>query len=324
MKRRHFIQQAALLSAAGLIVPKTSFAADSSTTGKRVGIIGLDTGHSEVFTKIINGGGAEMKGYKVTAAYPHGSKDIESALKMKPDIIKAVQEMGVELVSSIEELLSKVDVVLLESNDGRVHLQQALKVFKAGKKVFIDKPISSSLADAQAIFKAAKEHNTPFFSSSALRFDTNVQKVVSGSIGLVRGADVHTPGDIDKNHLDLAWYAIHGIEMLFTVMGTGCKTVTRTYTEGTDLIVGVWNDGRIGTVRAIRKGASNIAGVAFGERGIGQLGPFSGYEPLVAQIITFFETGNPPVSSRETLEIFTFISAAQESKKKKGIAVEML
>ncbi|TKT92211.1 Gfo/Idh/MocA family protein [Dyadobacter frigoris] len=302
MNRRHFIQQTALLSAAGLLVPESSFAAEFSDTGKRVGIIGLDTGHSEVFTKMINTGGADMKGYKVIAAYPHGSKDIESALKMKPDIIKAVQAMGVELVGSIEELLDKVDVILLESNDGRVHPEQALKVFKAGKKVFIDKPVASSLADAQAIFKAAEKYNTPVFSSSALRFDANVQKVVLGSIGSVTGADVYTPGDMDKNHLDLAWYAIHGIEMLFTVMGTGCRTVTRTHTEGTDLIVGVWNDGRIGTVRAIRKGASNIAGVAFGEKGIGQLGPFSSYEPLVEKIITFFETGNPPVSPAETLE----------------------
>ncbi len=79
-----------------------------------------------------------------------------------------------------------------------------------------------------------------------------------------------------------------------------------------------------GTVRAIRKGASNIAGVAFGEKGIAQLGPFSGYEPLVAQIITFFEMGNPPVSSRETLEIFTFINAAQEGRKRNGAVVELL
>jgi predicted dehydrogenase len=290
----------------------------SAEPGKRVGIIGLDTSHSEVFTKMINAGGPETKGYKVVAAYPHGSADIASALKMKPEIIKAVQNLGVEIVGSIEALLTKADVILLESNDGRPHFEQAMPVFKAGKRIFIDKPIAPTLEGAQAIFKVAGQYHTPVFSSSALRFDASVQKVATGSIGKVTGADVYTPAEIDANHSDLAWYAIHGVEMLFTVMGPGCKSVTRTYTEGTDLVVGVWQDGRIGTVRGIRHGSANIAGTAFGEKGIAALGPFSSYEPLVKEIIAFFESGKPPVESRETIEIFSFIEAADQSRKKEG------
>ena len=292
--------------------------------GKRVGVIGLDTSHSEVFTRMINTGGPEMRGYKVVAAYPHGSADIPSALEMKPDIIRAVKALGVEIVESIDELLEKVDVVLLESNDGRPHLEQALPVFKAGKAVFIDKPIAADYAGAKAIFREAAAYNVPVFSSSALRFDAHVQKVVSGSVGAVTGADVRTPAGIDPHHLDLAWYGIHGVEMLFTVMGTGCKQVTRTYQDGTDLVVGVWGDGRIGTVRGIRKGAADIAGTAFGEKGIAPLGPFATYQPLVKQIVDFFETGQPPVSAAETLEIFAFMHAADISKRKKGKAVKLV
>ncbi|WP_247235707.1 Gfo/Idh/MocA family protein [Telluribacter sp. SYSU D00476] len=325
MNRRSFLQTGILAGTGlSLITPETVFGNDYAVAaGKRVGVIGLDTSHSEVFTKMINAGGADMRGYQVVAAYPHGSKDIASALKMKPNIIKAVQEQGVEIVDSIEDLLQKVDVVLLESNDGRPHLEQALPVFKAGKRVFIDKPIAPSLEATRAIFRAAEQYNTPLFTSSALRFDANVQKVVGGSIGTVTGADVYTPAEIDKNHLDLAWYAIHGIEMLYTVMGTGCKSVARTYTDGTDMVVGVWDGDRIGTVRAIRKGASSIAGTAFGEKGIAPLGPFSTYEPLVKEIVTFFETGQPPVSPKETIEIFTFINAAQESRRLGGKAIKL-
>ena len=323
--RRDFLRMTAL-SGAGLSITSVSDTfgfQPVAAEGRRIGIIGLDTSHSEVFTKMFNAGGAEMGGYKVVAAYPHGSKYIASALKMKSAITDAVRKEGVEIVDSIEALLKKVDVVLLESNDGRPHLEQALPVFKAGKRIFIDKPIAPSLSEAKAIFKAAREYNTPVFTSSALRFDANVRKVVSGSIGKVTGADVYTPAEIDKNHMDLAWYAIHGVEMLFTVMGPGCRKVSRVYQEGTDLVTGVWEDGRIGTVRAIRKGTAGIAGTAFGEKGIAQLGPFSSYQPLISEIITFFQTGKPPVTAEQTLEIFTFIDAADKSKRKNGAAISM-
>lgn len=307
------------------LIPNSSGAlADHSKlrlSNKRIGIIGLDTSHSEVFSRMINEGKEDMLGFKVVAAYPHGSKDIASALQEKPGIIKAVQAMGITIVDSIEELLKQVDCVLLESNDGRVHLEQALQVFKAGKPVFIDKPIAQNYAQAKAIFQAAEKYKVPVFSSSALRYDVNVQKVVQGSIGKVTGADVYTPAVMEPSHLDLAWYGIHGVEMLFTVMGSGCKTVSRVHQEGTDLLVGVWNDGRIGTVRGIRQGASNIAGTAFGEKGIAPLGPFSTYEHLVKSIVQFFASGVAPVSSKETLEIFAFMQAADASRKKGGAAV---
>lgn len=325
IKRRDFIKSSVLTGAALGLAPtlsaKTLFS--GAEAGKRIGVIGLDTSHSEVFTRMINTGGADMKGYKVVAAYPHGSKDIPSAIEMKPRITAAVQKLGVELVDSIEALVEQVDYILLESNDGRPHLEQALPVFKAGKKVFIDKPIAANYKGAKAIFEASKQYNVATFSSSALRYDNNVRKVVDGSIGKVQGADVYAPGTLDPHHSDLAWYAIHAVEMLFTVMGPGCKTVQRTHHADADVIVGTWADGRIGTVRAIRKGATNIAGTAFGEKGIAPLGPFSGYDPLVKEIINFFDGGKAPVTPEETLEIFAFIDATDRSKKKGGKLVKL-
>lgn len=325
IKRRDFIKSSVLTGASLGLAPalsaKTLFS--DVEAGKRIGVIGLDTSHSEVFTRMINTGGAEMKGYKVVAAYPHGSKDIPSAIEMKPRITAAVQKLGVDLVDSIEALVDQVDYILLESNDGRPHLEQALPVFRAGKKVFIDKPIAANYKGAKAIFEAAAQHKVATFSSSALRYDNNVRKVVDGSIGKVQGADVFAPGTLDPHHSDLAWYAIHAVEMLFTVMGPGCKTVQRTHHADTDVIVGTWEDGRIGTVRAIRKGATNIAGTAFGEKGIAPLGPFSGYDPLVKEIINFFDGGKAPVTPAETLEIFAFIDAADRSKKKGGKLVKL-
>ncbi|WP_138484791.1 Gfo/Idh/MocA family protein [Dyadobacter bucti] len=323
MERRDFVKTSALI-ATGMLASGWAVARDhQAEEGKRVGIIGLDTSHSEVFTRLINGNRAASKGFKVVAAYTEGSRDIPSALEMKPGIIKAVKEMDVEIVGSITELLQKVDVVLLESNDGRIHLEQAVPVLKAGKRIFIDKPLAANLGEAREIFKMAAEFNTPVFSSSALRFEKNVQRVVQGAIGEVTGADVYAPAEIEPHHLDLAWYAIHGVEMLFTVMGPGCKSVSRVHCDGTDLVTGVWENGSIGTVRAIRKGTAGIAGTAFGTRGIAQLGPFETYEPLVEQIVSFFESGKPPVTADETLEIFRFMDAADRSRKKNGKAIHL-
>src|SRR5690625_3461378 len=79
---------------------------NSNNKINKIGIIGLDTSHSEVFTRLINEDKINKK-FRVIAAYPHGSEDIPSALQMKPNITKAVQELGVKIVDSIDELIEK-------------------------------------------------------------------------------------------------------------------------------------------------------------------------------------------------------------------------
>ncbi|HEX9509285.1 MAG TPA: Gfo/Idh/MocA family oxidoreductase, partial [Puia sp.] len=266
---------------------------------------------------------ADVSGFRVVAAYPHGSRDIPSSLKMIPGFTEEIKALGVEIVASIEDLLTKVDAVLLETNDGRLHLEQVLPVFKAHKPVFVDKPIAASLSDAVAIFDAAQQYNTPVFSSSSLRYMTNAQQIAGGRIGKVLGADAYGPATIEKTHPDLFWYGIHGIEALFTVMGTGCKSVTRLYTEGTDMVVGRWEDDRIGTFRGIRTGAQDFGGTAFGEKAIAPIGPWEGYRPLVVQIAEFFRTRKAPVSPEATLQIFAFMEAAEISKQQGGASVSL-
>jgi|SRR5690606_24553968 len=323
--RRNFIKASAITGLGLSVMGNYSSLFAGQASGKRVGIIGLDTSHSIAFTKTLNAKDADpiYKGYKVVAAYPQGSKDIESAVSRVDGYIKDIKQYDVEIVNSIDDLLSKVDVVLLESNDGRVHLEQALPVFKAGKRVFIDKPIAASLSDTIEIFNKAEEFNVPVFSSSSLRYMESAQEVAKGKVGKVLGADAFSPAALEETHPDLLWYGIHGIEILFTVMGPGCKSVTRTHTEDTDVVVGIWEDGRVGTFRGTRSGKSSYGGTVYGEKGISVLGPFGGYNPLLQQIVNFFETGVSPINKQETLEIVAFAEAADVSKKKKGSSVSL-
>ncbi len=327
--RRGFIRTAAIAGAgfglAETILPLGAFAMGSKPAGKRVGIIGLDTSHSVAFTKSLNTPkeGNPYKGYTVVAAYPHGSRDIKSSAERIPAYTEDVKKMGVEIVGSIKELLSKVDVVLLETNDGRLHLEQSMEVFKAGKRVFIDKPIAANLADAIAIFKAAEKYKVPVFSCSSLRFSTGAQEIAKGKLGKVLGADAFSPSKYEPTHTELFWYGIHGVETLFTVMGTGCKSVIQVPSPNTDVVVGTWDEGRIGTFRGIHVGSQKYGGTVFGEKGVSEIGNFGGYDPLLVEIVEFFETGIPPVSSKETLEICAFIEAAYESKKNNGASVTL-
>jgi predicted dehydrogenase len=291
----------------------------------RLGIIGLDTSHATAFAKEFNDPMAieELRGFRVVVAYPKGSPDIASSVARVPEYTEAVKKLGVEIVDSIDELVRRVDGVLLETNDGRPHLEQALPVLRAGKPVFIDKPVAGSLADAVAIYAAAKQFNCPVFSSSALRFTKGTQALRAGAAGAVLGCDAFSPCVLEKTHPDLFWYGIHGCETLFTVMGAGCVSVTRTTSPDFDVVVGTWKNGRLGTFRGLRKGATGFGGRAFGEKGIRDIGGFDGYRPLVVELAKFFRTRQPPVSPEETIEIYAFMEAADESKRRGGQSVRL-
>ncbi|MGD0043969.1 MAG: Gfo/Idh/MocA family oxidoreductase, partial [Isosphaeraceae bacterium] len=178
------------------------------------------------------------------AGYPGGSADIPSSRDRVAGYTKELHDKyGVEIVDSIDELLKKMDVVLLESVDGRPHLAQARAVFQARKPVFIDKPVGGALADAIAIYELARESGTPCFSSSSLRFSPGIAGMKNDpKVGDVIGCDAYGPCYLEEHHPDLFWYGVHGVETLFTIMGTGCQSVTRVQTEGTDLVAGVWKD----------------------------------------------------------------------------------
>lgn len=293
--------------------------------GKRIGMIGLDTGHSVAFTKSLNDPMADDKynGYKVVAAYPNGTENIKEWKDRIPEFTREVKNQGVEIVNSIDELLNKVDVVILTCIDGNRHFEQSLPVFKAGKPLFIDKPFAGSLSDAYSIAKAAKEYNVPMFSSSSLRYMDGIRDIAEGIIGKVVGTDAYSPAHLEEHHPDLFWYGVHGVEILFSLMGTGCKSVKRTHLEGTDYVVGVWEDNRIGTYRGIRTGKGGYGATVFGENGIKTLNNYNGYNPLLVKITEFFDSGIIPVPIEETLEVFAFMQAAEESKKRGGVSVKI-
>jgi len=313
-----------LCTLAGLAVVASGLAAGAAEPARvpsgplRAGIIGLDTSHVIAFTQILNNpkAGGDLAGVKVVAGYPGGSPDVPSSRDRVEGYTKQLREMGIEICGSIDELLKKVDVVLLESVDGRPHLQQVRPVFAAGKRVFIDKPLAGSLADAVEIVRLSKQHKVPFFSSSSTRFSPDFQAIRQGKsrFGKVKSCVATSPMSIEPHHPDLFWYGVHGVEILYTIMGPGCQSVTR---PEKNKVVGLWKDGRVGTFQ----GTETYGATVEGSEASGEAGKYVGYEPLAAEITKFFKTGKPPVDPEETLELFAFMEAADESQRQGGAPV---
>ena len=285
----------------------------------RVGIVGTDTSHATEFTKILNDPASpeHVAGARVVAAYKGGSPDVESSrTRVDKFASELASKWGVEIVPDIPTLCAKVDAVLLESVDGRVHLAQARQVIAARKILFIDKPLASTLEDTREIARLAKEAGVPWFSASSLRW---------GDVGMMKfpdtkGAIVWGPGPLEEHHqLAMSWYAIHAVEALYSIMGRGCEEVTLTFAPDADVVVGRWKDGRLGTVRTLRP-YGPFGAVVFREKLVVQSPPDAKdpYGGLVREIVKFFASRTPPFPNDETLEMFSFMDAAQRSGARTG------
>lgn len=303
-----------------------AFAGALSAADLKVGLVGTDTSHVIAFTKTFNDPSSadHIPGVKVVAAFKGGSPDVESSRTRVDNYAKELSEKwGIEICPDIATLVGKVDAVFIEAVDGRKHLPYFKEVIKAGKKpVFIDKPLASTLEDAREIARLAKQAGVKWTSASSLRWSeiATTMKAPDAKAVITWG-----PGPEEKTHyLDLSWYAIHPVEMLFALMGPGVVEVSRTVAPDGDMVVGKWKDGRTGTVRT-GKPYSDYGAIVFAGKKTLQSHPKmkAGYPPMLREVVKFFQTGVLPVSNEETLEIFAFMDAAQKSKEQGGKPVKL-
>jgi|DewCreStandDraft_5_1066085.scaffolds.fasta_scaffold00111_122 predicted dehydrogenase len=294
----------------------------------RLGIVDCDTSHVVAFTQRLNhidvAEDQWVEGARIVAAVPGTSQISPERI---PGFVEQLRRYGVEILDSPEELLGKVDGVLVESVDGSVHLERALPFLRAGVPTFIDKPFTCSVADARRLLEVAQERRVPLFSASSLRYALEVQDVQQRreELGAVVGCDAYSPAPLHPRNPGWFHYGVHGVEMLYTLMGTGCTSVRCIATEGTHLAVGRWHDGRVGTVRGTRRGASAYGFVAFCEKKVvnSVIDTRSIYRELLKRIVAMFESGVAPLSPQELLEPVAFQEAANASAERGGEEVRL-
>lgn len=292
----------------------------------RIGLIGLDSSHAVHFSRIFNDVEARdhIPGARVVCAFKGGSADMELSRSRVDGFTEQVRtKYGVAILPSIADVVVQSDALMILSVDGRVHLEQAREAFVSGKPVFIDKPLAGSLEDAIEIVRLSRREGVPLFSTSSLRYSPGMPDLLAPGLGRIRGAFSYGPAQIEPTVPDLYYYGIHAVEVLYAVLGPGCVSVVRTYSDDTDVVTGIWGDGRTGVVYGLRNGKNAFRVTVFGESEIRHQVEGHDYGRLLRDVLAFFRTGNPPVPVEETLEILAFMEAADESRRRGGVPVAL-
>ena len=317
-----------LVAALAMLIPIGGLAQTAAKAPIKVGIIGLDTSHVIAFTRALNDPSAKnyIPGFRVVAAYKGGSPDVKSSWSRVDKFTAEVRDKWhVKIVKDIPTLCSMVDVVLLESVDGRKHLEQVKPVFAAHKPVFIDKPLAGSYKDGKEIYELGKAAHDPWFTASSLRYWSETERLEHpDGIGRVLTYDVLGPSSREPHVPSLFNYGVHAVEMLYQLMGPGCETVSMQSSGNEDVVVGKWKDGRLGVMRGFSSELYDFSITVYGTKGVLHSGDETeGYGPLLKKITTFFKTRVPPVDPKESLETLAFMEAADLSRARNGAAVPL-
>ena len=309
----------------------------------RLGILGVDNYQSVAFTQLFHDPKAtgDLSGMRVVAAWPGTiSEDIPESVANLAKWEKSLADFQVKIVPTVREVLDACDGVLVMPLDGRKHRELAEAAIKAGKRVYVGRPLAADFAEAHALLKLARDTKTPLWTSSQHRFSPGFIGMRNHpEVGAVIGCDVYGGCPTVPHHAELVWHALHGIETLFTIMGTGCVSVQSVSTPTAEAVTGVWADGRVGTFRGIKTGAVKYSATVFGDKGVSIAGVYGhgvpvkgvaplndkymGYEGIAIELAKFFKGGAAPVSLDETREIFAFMEAAQLSKQRGGQPVKI-
>lgn len=289
----------------------------------KFGLLDFDTSHAVEFTKRLNHLAIDKEqfvdGGKVVIGCPGESKLSPERIAGYTDEMK---KLGVPLADKPTDMIGKVDAMLIEAVDGSVHYERARPFLEAGIPCFVDKPFACSVSDARKMIDLAAKKKLPLFSSSSLRFAPElVDFVADQKHGKILGAISYGPASLHERNPGLFHYGIHAVEVLYTMMGPGCETVTCTADKGADVTTGHWRDGRIASVRGVRAGAADYGAIAFTEKRVAQvpIGTKFIYRELLKKVVETFTTGKPPIDINETLEIVGFIEAAFKSQNNHGM-----
>ena len=345
----------ASLSVAVAVVGWTCLAAHAEDKKPvRLGILGFDNYQAVEYVQMYNNPKAEgdLAGLRVTAAYPVVSDDYPKSAELTAMWQKQMLSVNanpkdpataipvVEIVNSIEELLKRCDAVMIWSLDGRKHLAQATAVLKAGKPLFIGRPIASSPEDAIAIFKVAAETKVPCWTCSQHRYSPGFFGMRNhAEVGKVLGCDVYGGYDVNATDADKFTRSIHSIETLYTIMGPGVVKVSCQSSPTAESVTAVWKDGRVATYRGVKQGAVKYSATVFGDKGVSTAGiyghgvpvngivptndKYMGYGGLAIEMAKFFKGAPAPVTAEETLEMYALMQAADQSRAQNGAVVEL-
>ncbi|MDR6551720.1 Gfo/Idh/MocA family oxidoreductase [Paenibacillus qinlingensis] len=287
----------------------------------KIGLIGLDTGHVVSTASLFHSAGQEwhVPGAQVTVACADTNPDFFNYHRTAAYTKTLQENYGVQIVDTLEEVARECDVIFLSSIDARAHHRQFLEIAEFRKPVVVEKPLALLYEDAVHMVEIAEANAVPLFCCSSLRYaEAFVRGIQDETGGRILGADVSGPLPIEPQLPGMFWYGVHVTELLFASLGTGCKRVNATMNELHEVIVGEWEDGRIGSVRGNRYGNSLYSAVLFREQRAQWIDvrshPRPDFSNFLEKVIDMVRSGKSPVSPEEMLSVIRFMEASNESR----------
>ncbi|MCC3374782.1 Gfo/Idh/MocA family protein [Cohnella sp. REN36] len=287
----------------------------------RIGMIGMDNSRIVHFARLCNDASDphHLPGARIVAGWPgEPSPDFPmSALRVDGYVSQLRDRYGVMITGSIAEVAAQCDAWMLESVDGRVHEALFEEMLPYRKPIFVDKPFALSSAAASRMIRRAEACGTRFMSCSALRYaDALTQAIREREAEPVKGADCYGPLQLEPTQPGYFWYGIHTTEMLFRALGPRCVSLRALRAEDHDVVVGVWDDGRIGTIRGNRAGNEAFGGTLHRSTDSEAFQIAETDRPYLASLLEAalrFFGGGETIEPMETLAIVRFLEAANES-----------
>lgn len=294
----------------------------------RLGLVDFDSSHSIEFTRRFNHVGLSpdlyVDGARVVAGWPGTS---EMAPHRIPGFREQVAAAGVQLVDAPEDLIGNVDAVLILSLCGSAHRERVRPFLEAGVPTYVDKPFACTIEDADAIVDLAEKHGTLLLHASALRYSSDVLSLQARiqRCGPLHGLVSYGPAKRDPFNPGLLHYGIHALEVLYALMGPGCRSVTAAHVDGADVVTGQWSDGRLATLRGSRSGSTAYGVVTFCEQAVlrQHISTYDSYTNCCRRMVEAFQQRQPLAPHNEIREVTRFALAALASEQAGGIPMPL-
>ncbi len=287
----------------------------------KIGLVGgAKTWHGMTFSEMINGYNKEQAtknnwGPSYNMRVERDAR-ITHIWDVKKDDAKEVARIcNIEnIVDRKEDIIGKVDGIIIPDDTTLKHQKRAEPFLKAALPTFIDKPLSSDIKEAEEIIEIAKRYKAPMMSCSALRYAKEVEKFKKEK--KEKTGDILTGSTICRG--DLVFYGIHAFEQLYSVIGSGIKSVSNVGSKGEDIVIVKYKDGR----KFILTVYENIHYLfqinLYGTDGYEQIIVKDSeyfYSNMLKHFITMVETRKEPFSPEETLEIIKVLALSKKSRE---------
>ncbi len=218
------------------------------------------------------------------------------------------EKYGIEVLSSIEEVIEKSDVLLVLSPDNpEMHEELCELPLKSGKLTYIDKTFAETLESAKRIFKMAEEGNTPCYSSSALYFAKEYGEFYAKDAAYIDSCGPN----------QFAIYIIHQLEPIVAMLKADPVRAMSVGTEEFPAVIVEFENGKRAKMCTFPRGSSFIMNIGYSnERAAFVKAGSDFWEGFIKSLAHFYVTGEIPVPHENTLRVISAREIATKALKK--------